>query len=366
MYKQRFSMVDLASKVQLLQDAARDGSLSDSTGEFYEYALQFAMENVAVIGNDPDMIKIIGIAVNGLQNTDYSESLEILWELFLKYPNSQTGAEILVAIGRLGRGNRTVIENVNSYLLEKNLSYKSGESVNYAIISACIGAMMELGDSSSYPVLFEIICAGYPEIIAFEAYGAFEFIPGNFLQFLFDIIEKNPPVEKLVALRTGINSERLSLSERAQLAEFALERSLVTYTDTDNIYLSDLRYASALALIPLRWTRANALAIRHYYRVQTDFQHNSATKERFLESIALLGAVGNSDAALVLILQLGLINARTERTGEYDPEITLAIVQALGLIGDKAAFNQLLYVINLSYPENIIAAAKEAIDRLRW
>jgi hypothetical protein len=365
MYKQQFSRVDLAAKVQLLEDSNRDRSLSDSRGEFYEYALQFALDNFELLGNDPDMIRIVDTAVSGLRNTNYSGSVETLWELFLKYPNSRTGAEIMITIGKLGRGNKTIIENVNNYLLEKNLLYKSGESVNYAIISAGIAAAMELGDSFSYPVLFEILCAGYPEIITFEAYGALELIPGNFMQFLFNVIEKNPPVEKLIALRAGIYGERLNLGERAQLAELALEQSLAPWADED-INLSDLRYTAVLTLTPLRWARANALAIRNYYRVLADFQRNSVSRERFLEAIALLGAVGNSDAALVLVLQLGLINVRMERTGGFDAEITLAIIQALGLIGDKAAFNQLFYVISLPYPENIIAAAKEAVDRLRW
>jgi len=365
MYKQQFLMVDLAAKVQLLEDSGRDSFLSDSAGEFYEYALRFALDNFESLGNDPDMIKIIGIAVNGLRNTNYDESLGTLWELFLEYPNSTTRAEILITLGMIGKGNKTTIENINNFLLEENLLFKSGERVNYAIISACIAAIMELGDISSYPALFEIICADYPEIITFEAYGAFEVLPQNYMQFLLNVIEKNPPLEKLIAFRIGNQGERLNLSERAQLAELALEQGLVD-TDEYDSSLSDLRYEAVLALTPLRWTRANALALRHYYRVLADYQNNFVPKERLVEAIALLGAVGNSDAALVLILQLGLINTRAARTGSFDAEITLAIIQALGLIGDKAAFDQLFYAANLSYPENIVASAKEAMDRLRW
>jgi hypothetical protein len=366
MYKQQFSRVDLPAKVQLLEGAVYDRSLGGSTGEFYDYALQFALDNFELLQDEPDFTRIVGVAVNGLQNTTYRGSLESLWELFLKYPNSETGAEILVTIGRLGRGNRTVIERVNNYLLEKNQAYKSGESVSYVIISACISAAMELGDSSSYPVLFEVICAGYPEIITFEAYGAIELIPGNFMQFLFDVIEKNPPAEKLSALRSGNYGERLNLSERAGLAELALEQSLAAWADKDDIDLSDLRYEAVLILTQLKWTRANALAVRHYYRVLEDFQDNPALRERFIEAVDFLGAVGNSDAALILVLQLGLRNEQAQRTGVYDPEVTLAIVKSLGLIGDKAAFDQLLDIDSLSYPDNIIAAAKEALDRLRW
>jgi hypothetical protein len=97
-----------------------------------------------------------------------------------------------------------------------------------------------------------------------------------------------------------------------------------------------------------------------------DFQENISHKSRLIEAIAFLGAVGNSEAALALGLQLGLINDRKEKTGFFDAGITLAIVQALGLIGDKAAFNHLLHASKLSYNENITLAAREAIDRLKW
>ena len=365
-YKRRFSMVDLPAKVQVLEDAAVDKSLGEYTGQFYEYALQFVLDNSALLKNEPDIAKITGIAVNGLRNTAYKESLDVLWELFLEYPDSAVGAEILITMGKLGKGNRLIIDNINNYLLEKNLLYKSGESVNYAMISACIAAIMELGDDSSFPVLFAVMCADYPEVIAFEAQGAFELMPGNFRLFLLDVIEESPPEEKFSAFKAGINSEKLTLPERGQIAELALEKSFASRGREDDFNLSGMRYAAVSALVPLRWTRASPLAVRHYYIAQADFQDNIVPKARLLEAIALLGAVGSPDAALALVLQLGLINARTEKTGEFDAEITMAIVQALGLIGDKAAFDHLLYIDNLSYPEDVKAAAREAIERLKW
>ncbi|MCL2765031.1 MAG: hypothetical protein FWD40_07115 [Treponema sp.] len=289
---------------------------------------------------------------------------EELWKLFLSSSDTKKMTDILAALGDSGRGNRFVIDNLNNYLMGMNLLFRSGSSVNYTIVSACISAIMELGDSSSYPALFSVLYAGYPEVIASEAYGALDVIPGNLYQFLLNVIMNNPPAEKFAAFRTGISSDRLVISERGQLAERALEQALAGADD--NIDLSAIRYSAVNTLAALRWTRANALAIRHYYRVQSDFLLNNIPKERFLEAIAFLGAVGNSDAALVLGLQLGLINARTESTGSFDPDITIAIVRALGNIGFHAAFDHLLSVCNLPYPEDIVAAAGEAIDRLKW
>ena len=300
---------------------------------------------------------VVNIDITNINNTD------ILWGYFLQNPDSEAGQNILAKLSLIGKGNRQVIENLNNYLMGRNLLFKSGTAVDYMVVSSCISAIMELGDSSSYPALFSVLYAGYPEVIASEAHGALDVIRGNLLQFLMNVIENNSPDEKFAAFRAGINSQRLTVSERGRLAERALEQGLAA---VENIDLSVMRYSAINTLTQLRWTRANALAIRHYYRVQSDFLQNTVPKERFIDAINCLGALGNSDAALVLGLQLGLINAKTETTGTFDPEITMAIVRALGLIGYNAAFDHLLYISNLSYPEEIQAAAREAVARLKW
>jgi len=364
LYKQKFSRVDLSAKAQVLESAANDDTLGAETGQFYDYVLQFALENSELLKNDYAMQRIIDLSITGLRKTGYSNSVETVWKLFMGYPDSSIGAEILITAGKLGKQNKTITENINNYLAEKNNLYRSGTPANYMMISACIIAIMELDDISSYPALFTVICSGYPEVIKSEAQGALDIISGNLKRFLSDTLESGSPSEKFFALTVGMNSHKLTVPEQGQLAELALEQCLI---NKDNADLSSVSYAAVQALIQLRWKRANNLAIRYFYRMQTEFQHNTASsRERFLEAISLLGAVGNSDAALALCLQLGLINARTERTGEFDEEITLAIVRSLGLIGDKAAFDYLLNVSNLIYPENILAAAGEAIDRLRW
>ena len=372
-YLQSFSRANLPGKIEVLKKAYADANAADILGKINDYALQFAHYNSGIYGNDSDFIQLISIAANGIGRARYSESIDILWDIFLIYPDSILGVDILINLGRLGAGNEKLITNINNFLLEQSGLYSSGGVVNYPVLSACIAAILELKDSSSYPALFSVLHVGFPEVIAFEASGALDLIPGNYAQFLYNVIEKNPPDEKLTAFKAGISSARLTLPERGRLAELALEQSLARETSPqnapssgDNADLTAMRYAAVLALTPLRWTRAGNLAVRHYYRVQSEYQLGTASKEHFLEAIACLGAIGNSNASLALALQLGLINSRTERTGFFDTAITLATVQSLGLIGDKAVFDHLYQVRFLAYPENIQAAAREAIDRLKW
>ncbi|MCL2209264.1 MAG: hypothetical protein FWC19_01310 [Treponema sp.] len=298
-------------------------------------------------------------SVNGNLNIDE------LWQVFTEYPDSVSKADMLIALGIMGKNNAGITEKINNYLTELNDKFAAGENVNYLMVSASISAIMELDDISSYPVLFTVLCAGYPEVIASEARGAIDFINGNLFLFLSDVVNNNPPVEKFAAVKAGIASERLSMSERGQLAMFALEQALLD-EEEENANLDAMRYAAVLELASLRWTHANSLAVRHYYRILNDYHQGNISKSRYIEAITCLGAVGNSQAALLLGLQLGLINARTERTGSFDPEVTLAIVKALGYIGTNAAFDHLFYVSYLSYPDYIKIAAREAVDRLKW
>jgi len=292
-----------------------------------------------------------------------AQDVDILWQSFLDNEDSPLGVELILEIGKSGRGNRHAVENINNYLNKLTESYTSGEAVNYSLVSACISAVLDMGDSSSYDALFAALCANYPEIISNEAAGALDLLPGRLMLFLYKVIDNYPPFDKLTAFRLSISSQTLSSSERGQLAELALETSLDSQQDAD---MDMMRYLAVVELTRLRWMRASPLAIENYYRVQADYYRNDAPKERLLEAIACLGAVGNSNAALVIILQLGLINAQMERKIGYDAEITIALIRSLGQIGDKAAQDHLLYITYLPYGDNVKSAAMEAFNRLQW
>jgi HEAT repeat protein len=235
------------------------------------------------------------------------------------------------------------------------------------MIEACIAALGSLGDPSSFSVLFSTLTSGYPDTVINTAEKALSDLGGDYKQFLVEIIRSRPPAEKLAAFNAGMSSGRFGSAEKGEIAEAALDVSLGLVSDSTNRYeVSSLRYAAVNVLAAMRWNRANALVIRHFYVAQTDYQQGTVSRERFLEAIACLGAMGSPEAAQTLALQMGYINSQIERNGEYDGELTMAVIKTLGEMGDKAAYDNLLYISHLSYPEQIKAAAREALNRLRW
>jgi HEAT repeat protein len=367
-YERNFIRAGLSAKTGILQDAATDDRSPEFIGQLYEFALNFALRNAEILRDDPDMTALVVFASRGAGNAGYTQTADTLWKVFSAYHDSLTRVEILGTLGILGKGNVQVTENLNQFLTSQNIMYRSGMNPDYPTLTACISALGAVGNDSSFPVLFSAMMAGYPGNIVQETISAMNAIQGDYKQYLVNVIRGNPPAEKLAAFRAGMGAGRFGPAERGQLAETALEVSLdqLPENEESEAAVSSLRYLAVPVLTELQWTRASPLAIKHFYRVQTDFRNGAVPREQMLEAIQCLGGMGSSGAAQVLALQLGLLNSQTEQSGVFDDAVTMAVIQALGEIGDKAAFDYLLYVSYLSYPEHIQAAAREALTRLKW
>ena len=362
-FQRDFEAADTSTKIDILTSAAANRELSDHIGAINDLALQFALQNSET--NDPQIRQLISTAALSAVANGTGENIDTLWQVFSAYDDSSVRMEILALISRPEKFNKSSLDKLDSFLSAQSDLYRSGKNIDFLLVSSCIDIIARLGDSSSFPALFSVITSGYPEVIAFEAAGALDMINGNYRQFLVDVLTRNTPSEKAQAFALGMNSNRLTVADKGQLAEVALQQCLLPGVE-GNSTLSSLRYSAVLVLTNIRWTRADELAVNHYYRVRTDYQQGLADKDRLLEAIACLSVIGNSRAALALALHLGLINSQTERNGIFDENITLAIITALGRIGDKSAFDYLTYVNSLNYTAQIKAAAREALGRLRW
>jgi hypothetical protein len=367
-YQQNFMRASLATKAGILRDAATDDRAPEFIGQLYDYALNFSLQSVNILREDPDLINITVIAVRGAGSSGYKSSIDTLWKVFSTFRDSQTRSNALEALAVLGKGNAEVVGDLNQYLADQNSLYRSGMRLDFVTLSACIGALASLGDSSSFPVLFSALAAGYPDNIHRETFRALENIDGDYAEFLLEVIQNNPAPEQFVALEAGLASERLSSAQRGELAITALERAvnIPAMNSGAGMAVSALKSLAVTALTELKPARASPVLVKHFYQVSEEYQNRLVPKGRLIEAITCLGGMGTSEAAQALALQLGFYNSQMERTGEYDEEMVLALVTALGSTGDKIAFDYLLYVGYLDYPESIQSAARDSLGRLKW
>jgi hypothetical protein len=361
-YERNFIRASLAGKTGILRDAALDDSARNFIGVLYELALQFALSNSQFLCDDPDMLALVSTAARGAGTGGNPASVITLWELFRVYQDSYSRVEIIGALALLGKGDQEIIGNLNRLLYDNNDLFRRGENPDLPVLRACIAALGVLGDGSSFPVLFSTMTAPYPQVIAQEALKSLEAVRGDFFDFLIGVIRKNSLPEKAAAFSLGASNEKLTPEERGGLAMAALEVSMEQSGPAERT----LRYDAITVLTRLGWTLASPLAIRNFYQVQTDYANGAVERNRLLEAIACLAVMRTTEAAHALALQLGYYNAQTEKTGSYDEAVILSLINALGELGDKAAFDCLLYIGYLNYPDKIQASAREALNRLKW
>ncbi len=367
-YKRNFVKSNLASKAGLLRDAATDEKASEFMGPLYEFALNFVLQYEALLSDDPDMVNLAVNASRGLRESAYTTGTDVLWKIFLSCKDSVTRVEALQGLAVLGKGNAVVVDNLNQYILEQNNLHAAGTLPEYPVLSACISALGELGAEQSFPVLFATMITDYPDQIKREAANSLSLLQGDYKAFLMGVIKNNPPQEKLAAFRAALNTIKFSPDDLGELSEAALSITLepLSFTAAGEAVLAELRYAAVRQITGLKWIRALDLSIKNFYLVQEDYSTGKAEKEYLIDAIKCLGVMASPAAAQNLALYLGLLNSQMERTGQFDEDITMAIIQVLGDVGDKISFDYLLYMSYLSYPETIQNAAKEALAKLKW
>jgi len=359
-YERIFVRSNLSTKVNVLLDAANDEAADQFYGAFCELALRFVLANAPLFPNDPDMINITVGAVKGVREYSYSPAVEILWQVFLRFPDNAIRIEILETLPALN--TQDLAERAADFLAEQNNLLGSADPQMLLALFAVLG---KIGDDSSYPVLFasSLLYSGELEKAATNAlYG----IDDDLTAFLMKVILNNSPEEKLEALKIAAAGENLSAEQTGSLAEAALEFALASPSGerwNQNRTLTDLsirliRETERVAALPL--------VLKHFSRSLDLFMTDPSQRQPLLDTIVCLAALKSSDGARLLSLQLGIYNSRAGTLRPEEQEVALAMISALGSLGYKVSRDSIYQASRLPYPKEIQDSAKKALSQLKW
>jgi hypothetical protein len=366
-YRRNFAIASLDVKIQILQDAAA-ATTAKELGPLYQQALEFVLENVSLLPTDPRFRQLAVIAADQVAATGYAPARAALWRLFEE--DAQTGTRIsaATALGAVGAGDHEVIDHLNRFLDTQNALFAAGKGADQQVVPAILRALGRLGDSSSFPAIFSAMVLGYSSETTQVAKDSLFAVRGDLRELLAGVVKTGRPAEKLQALQMAVASERISDADKAALAEFALDVGLHT-SAPDPGSRTSLRVMRVLAARTLRdrsSPKASPLLIEHLDTTIMEVDRGLADKGALLEAITSLGIIGTHEAAVRLTQYLVLLNSYTEKGKGYDEQVAGAVIENLGLLADKVAFDDLMYTQYLNYSNAIKKAARAAIERLRW
>lgn len=363
-FQKSFARGSLSTKIQVLQDSSK--ITERSMGPLYVQALQFIVDNNRTLHDDTTAreLTVLTVRLSGLRH--YKETARLLWKLFKETDDTGVQVEILSALGEIDTPVN-IIEEMNDWLGKENEKVREGTTVPFGLVSEMVTTLGKLGSPSSFNVLFSTGALKYNNEITGKAASALKKLGTDYAESLIDVIQNNKPEEKLAAVDLAVADKELTDAEKGKIFQAALETVLLNQSliGKEGPNLRELRLTAVKQLTLLKWTAASALAVQNFNKTIEEIDSGLASTTQLIESINFLGSVNTHEAAVRLSVYLEVLNSRKERGQQVNTQIVMAVIKNLGLLGDKTAFDNLLYAGYLDYSSSVKNAVREALNNLK-
>lgn len=357
-------------KTTLLENLTISPNSPELVASIPEEALEFVQETVPLIGTGSGMKELTVAAVPLLQVRTQRQGA-LLWNIFTLFDDSQVKVAVLDAMTATVDSNKRLVspylEGLHTFVAESVATNAEDSSTSVAAISL-LGRM---ADPSSFELLFRLMNSGTsPELSQAIEDALCAVIPSSQTTLLRHISQNTySSLEKYRLFLLVQKNEQISPLFKAEMAEKALSTTIINVEDvsqTDSSTIS-LQLAAVQQIADADWTRAAATVADYYLIAQTQFSEELITQEQFLGIVSCMEGLATSHSVSALINHLGVLNlAAAQEPASVNEEVLLAVINSLGALGDKAAFDNLLYVTYLPYPEAITTAARTALAGLKW
>ena len=359
-----FQSADLAGKLSILRSVASKST--PSMGPLYQMAVDYLTANLPVLHSQAQAQELAVVAAHLIGSSGYAKAAESTWELFQLSDAVAVRLAAADALAIVAKGNGDVINKMNHWLAGQNLLHLTGASVDPGVIDGCVRALAALEDPTSFQVLFTTMEAGYGEPVANDAKNAIHLLKGDRAKQWLQVVTSSRYADRPAALEMAMGDRNLSVAQKARIAVAPLEGALspANALPSDSVSIEALRFHAVESLGKLQWTPSAGLVTTNFNRAAAEYQSGAISANDVVLSVDALAAMSTHEAAVRLSLYLGMINSRTENGRHFDRQITLAVVQGLGRLGDSVAYDNLSAMQYLDYPQSVKEAATQAVRDL--
>lgn len=353
-------------------------AIKESTGSESDYlvnrAIEYALENKELLGTDRDLDALVVAAVlsisdDYLKNTSDEEKVKFSEKLYNLYSNFEDSNTVEIAI-------LTKLESIKDLLpidkfvnnLNNKLKNENMNDMDPSFLKTTLSSLEKIGNTESFIILYYFYSADkYPKFEEEIEKTLITLSPNAMNEILGFIKEADSnQLKRIYSLTT--KTQKLSKNNVCIIAENLLNRSILLMGDSSKILPEDidLQITCLKILADNKWTRASDIVLSYFQITKSLYKINSIKDEDFTFVISSLSSITPLKAVSPLTSYLEELNGRKENGEEVSSSVILSLINTLGAIGDKAAFDSLLAVTYLSYEEAILSAARQALSGLRW
>lgn len=330
-------------------------------------AMDFVVQSNQYLGNDPEYIALAQAAVSSIDSINCmgkeKQAAKYLTQVFQVASNEQLASSVIKAFENFPSGESLAL--VNSYFY-KNMQNQVPMNPS---IESCIEYMKSKGNASSFNMLFiSDVLDVWPSHSALiqDAYGSLAEGSRKEIAQLLGTVSLD---RKAVILSKLDSNAKISKKITADAAENIL-LSIITIGEENKPELSAQAVELSLECIRIiaenKWTRASILVTRMFNILKDEYEANKITGQQFAEAIKNICQVASYKTTGALSSYLDFLNRCVETNQHPDRDVVLAVINSLGDLGDKTAFDYLYSASTLNYTQDVVEAAKQALDKLKW
>ena len=376
---------NIAEKILILQNLDESEKIP-----IVQKGLDFSIENVSVLAQDEELNSLVLSCISALpddasrikkikkkEQQKLSEKLMAIFKLFGDTKIKSASMEKLPLYSKADR--QMLVEFLNDYL---ESAFKTGEKEENVLESAIV-TVGQVGNENSLTVVFNIwhskIWPAYQksagDALALLCHDSFSdiikiFSISNIGEFeIFFSLLKN-------SLKNDTNS-LCSVAENALLIAINNAEKLTASTEEKKAFVA-FQIETQAVLAENKWSHASSVVNSNMLLLKKSYDEGLLSETDFIKMIESSVQVPSEDLAKTLTEMLSDCNSTVEKidrivVGDSDEKSTmparnvvLALIKALGELGDKTAFDALLYVTYISYPLEVIDEAKMSLAKLNW
>ncbi len=337
-------------------------------------AIDFCIESHPVLGNDRELdslavAAVLSLSPDYIKNLNSDAKLNVMKKIENLFSTFNASSTVRIAVISKVRSLSDIVD-VSDFVAKLN-DYLQQEAVSTnetAVIKAVINALQDFGNKDSF-----IICYTLLNNSKFSSYNedleqaCSSLIPQSMNEVLGIISQSNmtslTKIYDLVQKNTKLSKKNLcEISENVTLRAILYMDNFSNQTHEQQ----DMQLKALTVLSENKWTVSSKTAVNYFMNAKKQYQAGSINESFFCDVIACLPNIAPIDSVVPLSDYLEELNAQTEKGEKVSIPVVLSVIKTLGLIGDKTAFDSLLAVTYIPYPESVLSSAREALSGLRW
>lgn len=361
----KFIKGNISDKITCVKDA--DENISEKLSV---KAIDFVLENMDLLKDDRELSGLAIAAIMTFPENVFIEKTEEtitkFSSIFYRFTDKNVRISVLEKLTSFSEksSHNDIITFINTFLQETAAENKKVSEVE----KCAVNCLSTIGNSDSFNILFTLYINKKWSSLDKELNNAIISLTEVSMNELISIINNSDYTQMKLIQSIFVKNDKISESLKSEIGEKLLNSSMLIVRDSGSVTkdISDFQFELCKVLYDNNWTRSSSLMLSYFDVAKTEQKAGFITENQFAEIIRYIEKLSSKEAVKIFVSYLESLNA--EMNDNKLPSVTIvsALISALGDLGDKSAFDCLLYTTYLNYPEEIISQARSALSSLKW